>query len=58
MPVLMELIEKPDINYLDFKELKLAIEAFGGEYDKKRDFSTDKYYKKLKGGAVDESKLN
>lgn len=58
LPVLMELIEKPDINYLDFKELKLAIEAFGGEYDKKRDFSTDKYYKKLKGGAVDESKLN
>ena len=49
LPVLMELIDSDNINYLDYKELKLAIEGFGGTYDKKRDFSSDKYYKKLKG---------
>lgn len=49
LPVLMELIKDDKINYLDFKELKLAIEAFGGSYDEERDFSSDKYFKKLKG---------
>lgn len=49
LPVLLELIDDESINYLDFKELKLAIEGFGGSYDKKRDFTSDKYYKKLKG---------
>ncbi len=48
LPYLLELIEDDGINYVDFKELKLAIEAFGGEYNKNRDFSNDKYYKKLK----------
>ena len=35
--------------YIDFKELKLAIEALGGYYEKERDFSFDKNYKLLKG---------
>lgn len=55
---LLKMIDEPNINYLDFKELKLAIEAFGGEYDKKRGFSCDKYYKKLKGGVGGESDVN
>lgn len=50
LPILSEMIEDDKINYLDFKELKLAIEGFGGSYDKPRDFSSDKYFKKLKGG--------
>jgi len=54
LPVLLEMIDDEKINYLDFKELKLAIEAFGGTYDKKRDFSSDKYYKKLKGNKGNE----
>lgn len=58
LPKLLELIKNPDINYLDFKELKLAIEAFGGEYNEKRDFSNDRYYKKLKGDKQNEGELN
>ena len=41
--------ENPKISYPDFEELRFAIETLGGEYTKQRDFSSDKYYKKLKG---------
>lgn len=58
LPKLLELIKNPDINYLDFKELKLAIEGFGGEFNEERDFSNDRYYKKLKGDKKSESDLN
>ncbi len=57
LPDLLEIIENPNINYVDFRELKFAIELFGGEYKEKRDFSGDKYYKKLKV-AKDESANN
>ncbi len=57
LPQLLQLIEDENIDYLAFKELQLAIESFGGEYTKERDFSRDKFYKKIKG-AVDESKIN
>lgn len=40
-------IEREDLNYAEFKELKFTIEALGGQYDKVRDFTNDKYYKKL-----------
>lgn len=53
LPLLYELIKNPEINYLDFKELKLAIEAFGGEYDEERDFTYDRYYKRLKNASSD-----
>ena len=36
-----------EINYQDFQELKLAIESLGGEYEKERDFSNDKVYRKI-----------
>ena len=39
-------IEK--INYFDFEELRFAIESLGGQYDKTRDFTADKVYKKIK----------
>ncbi len=42
--VLTEKIESPKINYGDFQELRCAIEALGGEYNKKRDFTSDKVY--------------
>lgn len=42
--VLTEKIESPQINYGDFQELRCAIEALGGEYNKKRDFTSDKVY--------------
>ncbi len=49
LPFLLEAIEDPKIKYADFEELRFAIEALGGSYDKVRDFSADKTYKKIKG---------
>lgn len=49
LPFLMTAIESEGINYFDFEELRFAIEALGGEYNKKRDFTKDKAYKKIKG---------
>lgn len=42
-------IEEPALRYADFTELKYAIEALGGEYDGKRNFSNERTYKKIKG---------
>ena len=54
LPYLMEKIEDEDISYADFQELKFAIEALGGTYDKERDFSSDPYYELIKShGAID-----
>ena len=44
LPVLMERIEDRSIGFVEFQELKYAIEALGGGYDEPRDFSTDKDY--------------
>ena len=44
LPVLLERIAGEDINFLEFRELKSAIEALGGEYTEERDFSDDPYY--------------
>ena len=49
LPYLLTAIENEKISYADFEELRFAIEALGGEYTKKRDFSADKTYKKIKG---------
>ena len=58
LPVLLELIDDDNISYVDFKELKLAIECFGGEYTKQRDFSHDRAFNKLKRNNGDESERN
>lgn len=47
LPVLLERIDRDDINYLEYQELKYAIEALGGEYTRPRDFSEDKYYQEI-----------
>ncbi len=44
LPVLLERIEGEDIGFLEFRELKYAIEALGGEYSEERDFSNDPEY--------------
>ena len=49
LPFLLAEIEKEKISYADFEELRFAIEALGGEYNKVRDFKNDKSYKKIKG---------
>ena len=48
LPLLMQTIEQEKLSYADFEELRFAIEALGGEYNKVRDFSSDKSYKKIK----------
>ncbi len=48
LPFLMASIEREKISYADFEELRFAIEALGGEYNKERDFSADKTYKRIK----------
>ena len=55
LPVLFAEIEREDIGYVLFQELKFAIEALGGEYGKERDFSSDPAYKKIMeaGGGTD-----
>lgn len=47
LPVLLETIDRDDINFLEFQELKYAIEALGGEYTTPRDFSEDTYYQEI-----------
>lgn len=49
LPFLMTAIENEKVSYSDFTELKFAIEALGGEYNKERDFTKDKTFKKIKG---------
>ena len=48
LPFLLASIEREKISYADFEELRFAIEALGGEYNKERDFSSDKSFKKIK----------
>lgn len=47
LPVLLEFIDRDEINFLEFRELKYAIEALGGEYTRPRDFSEDPYFQEL-----------
>lgn len=49
LPFLLTAIENEKIKYADFEELRFAIEALGGTYDKRRDFSADKTFKKIRG---------
>ncbi len=44
---LLAVIDREDINYLEYRELKFAIEALGGEYIRPRDFSEDPYFLQL-----------
>lgn len=44
LPLLLEKIEDVSIGFVEFQELKYAIEALGGEYDEPRDFTGDKDY--------------
>ncbi len=56
LPDLLEVIDRDDINFLEYQELKYAIEALGGEYTRPRDFSEDPYFKEMRSqqeGAYD-----
>lgn len=45
---LLEKIDEETISFIEYQELKYAIEALGGSYDKERDFSEDPYFKAIK----------
>lgn len=48
LPYLMDKIDEEGISYIEYQELKYAIESLGGSYDKERDFSNDEYYQAIK----------
>lgn len=45
---LLDKIDEENIPFVEFQELKYAIESLGGRYDKERDFSDDPVYKLVK----------
>ena len=52
LPYLLDKIDEEGITYVEFQELKYAIESFGGSYDKPRDFSSDPYYQTVKAHSA------
>jgi len=53
MPYLLEKIDEEGISFVEFQELKYAIEALGGTYDKERDFSADPYFQLVKSHSAE-----
>ncbi len=52
VPKLLGRIEDRSIGFVEFQELKYAIEALGGEYNEPRDFSADKDYLAVEAVSV------
>ncbi len=53
LPYLLDKIDEEGISFIEYQELKFAIESLGGEYEKERDFSSDPYYQLIKGQSPD-----
>lgn len=51
LPVLLKRIENREIGFVEFQELKYAIESLGGVYDEPRDFTDDKDYVAVEAAA-------
>ena len=45
---LMPLLELQELNYLDYLEIRDAIEELGGEVKTEREFAGDEYYESMK----------
>jgi hypothetical protein len=54
---LLNKIDEDGITYVEYQELKFAIETLGGEYTKERDFSGDPYYQAIKAHSSDMSDI-
>lgn len=52
LPHLFNKIEDRTIGFVEFQELKYAIEALGGEYNEPRDFTGDKDYVAIEAAGV------
>ena len=57
LPYLLDKIDGDGISFIEYQELKFAIEALGGEYEKERDFSSDPYYQLIKGKTPETADL-
>ena len=55
---LLKAIEDESIGFIEFQELKYAIEALGGEYDEPRDFSADRDYLAIEAATSGPEKGN
>ena len=55
---LLKKIEDRTIGFVEFQELKYAIEALGGEYEEPRDFTDDKDYLAVEAAASKSSKTS
>ncbi|MDE6373703.1 MAG: hypothetical protein K2L72_04305, partial [Clostridia bacterium] len=44
LPYLLDKIDEEGVTFIEYQELKYAIESLGGSYEKERDFSNDPYY--------------
>ncbi len=53
LPALYRAIEQEGLDYVSFQELRSAIEALGGEYQKERDFSHDRFFHAVKNAEED-----
>lgn len=49
---LLDKIDEETITFVEYQELKYAIEALGGEYTKERDFSNDPYFELIKSQSA------
>lgn len=54
LPVLLDKIDEESITFIEYQELKYAIESLGGSYEKERDFSNDEYYQLVKAHSANE----
>lgn len=52
LPALLDKIDEESITFIEYQELKYAIESLGGSYEKERDFSSDPYYQAVKAHSV------
>ncbi|MBO4989509.1 MAG: hypothetical protein J6D37_04175 [Clostridia bacterium] len=53
IPALLEQIKREEVTFVEFRELKYAIEALGGEYFEERDFTSDPNYQKIQASGTD-----
>lgn len=54
LPVLKEFLAREDLNYLEYRELRYAVEALGGECGAERDFSADPYFREIEEKSAKE----
>ena len=54
LPYLLDKIDEEGISFIEYQELKYAIESLGGTYDRERDFSNDPYYQAIKSHSAND----